>query len=54
MLNKLICYGIAAISLASTGASREGLRGCVSAVSENDYDELDHRLALFTKDYFNK
>mgnify|MGYP003571320814 FL=1 len=54
MLNKLICYGIAAISLASTGASREGLRGCVSAVSENDYDELDHRLALFNKDYFNK
>lgn len=51
MLNKLIYYGVAAISLSSTGAAREGLRGCVSAFKEEDYDELDKRLALFNRDF---
>lgn len=53
MLNKLIYYGISAISLNSTGAAREGLRGCVSSVSEAEYEELNRRLALFNKDYSN-
>ncbi len=51
MLNKLIYYGVSAISLSSTGAAREGLRGCVSAISEKEYDELDRRLALFNNDF---
>lgn len=51
MLNKLIYYGISAISLTSTGAKREGMRGCVSCIRDDQYDLLDERLALFNRDY---
>lgn len=53
MLNKLIYYGVSAISLSSTGAAREGLRGCVSALREDQYEELDRRLQLFNMDFGN-
>ena len=39
------------ITLAPTGSSREGLRGCVSMISDYQYDELDKRLRLFSQDY---
>ena len=51
MLNKLIYYGISAISLSSTGAKREGMRGCVSCIRDDQYELLDERLALFNRDY---
>ncbi|MGN0235289.1 MAG: aminotransferase class I/II-fold pyridoxal phosphate-dependent enzyme [Paludibacteraceae bacterium] len=51
LLNKLIYYGVSAISLSNTGAQREGMRGCASAIREDQYDELDRRLALFNKEY---
>lgn len=51
MINKLIYYGVSAIALASTGAKREGLRGCASAIREDQYDKLDKRLRLFNEDY---
>ena len=51
LINKLIYYGISAITLAPTGSSREGLRGCVSMISDYQYDELDKRLRLFSQDY---
>ena len=51
MLNKLIYYGVSAIALAPTGARREGMRGCASSVREDQFDELDRRLALFNKDF---
>ena len=51
MVNKLIYYGISAISLASTGAQREGMRGCVSCIREDQYEPLDQRLALFNRDF---
>ena len=51
MLNKLIYYGVSAIALAPTGAAREGMRGCASAIREDQYDELDKRLAKFNEDY---
>ena len=54
MVNKLIYYGISAISLASTGAQREGMRGCVSCIREDQYELLDQRLALFNRDYHDK
>ena len=54
MVNKLIYYGISAISLASTGAKREGMRGCVSCIREDQYELLDQRLALFNRDYCDK
>lgn len=51
LINKLIYYGISAIALGSTGSAREGLRGCVSNISEDQYEELDKRLQLFSRDY---
>ena len=51
LINKLIYYGISAITLAPTGSSREGLRGCVSMISDYQYDEFDKRLRLFSQDY---
>lgn len=54
LLNKIIYYGISAIQLKATGAVREGMRGCASMIREDQYDELDRRLAAFHKDWSNK
>lgn len=54
MVNKMIYYGVSAISLASTGARREGMRACVSCIKDEQLEELDKRLALFNKDYCDK
>ncbi len=54
LINKLIYYGVSAIPLGSTGSAREGLRGCTSNISEEQYDELDKRLKLFNRDYCDK
>lgn len=51
LLNKIIYYGVSAIQLKSTGAVREGMRGCASAIRDDQFDELDKRLAQFNKDY---
>lgn len=51
MLNKLIYYGVSAIALGSTGAEREGMRGCASAIREDQYALLDERLKKFNEDY---
>ncbi len=54
MLNKLIYYGVSAIALASTGAMREGMRGCASAIREDQYQLLDERLRKFNEDFKDK
>ena len=51
LLNKLIYYGVSAISLSLTGAKREGLRGCASGIGDDQYEELDRRLAAFNADF---
>lgn len=51
LINKLIYYGISAIPLGNTGSCREGLRGCTCSISEMQYDELDKRLKLFSRDF---
>ena len=51
LLNKLIYYGVAAITLGPTGAVREGMRGCASAIRDDQYEELDKRLKMFNEDY---
>ncbi|MDO4190500.1 MAG: pyridoxal phosphate-dependent aminotransferase [Bacteroidales bacterium] len=51
LLNKIIYYGISAITLSSTGALREGMRGCASAIREDQFDELEKRLARFNADF---
>ena len=54
LVNKLIYYGVSAIALKSTGATREGMRGCASAIRDDQYDELDRRLAKFNEDFANE
>lgn len=54
LLNKLIYYGVSAISLANTGAVREGLRGCASAIRDDQFPELEKRLRKFNEDYQSK
>ncbi len=52
LLESLIYYGISAISLAITGSSRlEGLRACVSQVSDDQIDDLAFRLERFRADH---
>lgn len=52
LLEKLLYYGISAISLAITGSERtEGLRACVSQVDESQFADLENRLQQFNSDY---
>jgi aspartate/methionine/tyrosine aminotransferase len=48
LMDKLIYYGISAISLCITGSKRtEGLRACVSLVSRSQFPDLEYRLKKF-------
>lgn len=51
LVNKLIYYGVSAISLESTGAQRNGMRGCASTIREDQYALLDERLRKFNEDF---
>ena len=50
LLEKLLYYGISAITLDITGSSRnDGLRACVSHVSRDQFSDLGERLKSFNK-----
>lgn len=50
LIERLVYYGISAISLAITGSERlEGLRACVSLVSRDQFPDLEYRLQQFHK-----
>lgn len=52
LLNKLVYYGISAISLLITGSEREeGIRACVSLVNRNQFPDLEYRLKRFNADF---
>ncbi len=52
LLDELIYYGISAISLPTTGSSREeGIRACVSLTKTDMIPELRHRLKAFHRDH---
>jgi aspartate/methionine/tyrosine aminotransferase len=52
LIEKLIYYGISAISLAITGSERlEGLRACVSLVNRQQFPDLEHRLKTFNEHF---
>ena len=54
LLEKLLYYGVSAISLAITGSTRtEGLRACVSLVNPNQFDTLKKRLEQFNAEMRN-
>ncbi|MFA8301308.1 MAG: aminotransferase class I/II-fold pyridoxal phosphate-dependent enzyme [Hyphomicrobiales bacterium] len=50
LLNKLVYYGISAISLGITGSEKiEGVRACVSLVSREQFPDLEKRLKAFNE-----
>ncbi len=50
LLEELLHYGISAIALYNTGATRtNGLRACVSQIKDGHYDILRYRLRKFNK-----
>jgi aspartate/methionine/tyrosine aminotransferase len=52
LLNKLVYYGISAISLAITGSERvEGVRACVSLVQREQFPDLEFRLKTFNENH---
>ena len=52
LLEKLLYYGISAITLDITGSERtEGLRACVSLVTRSRFPELEERLKAFNKEF---
>ena len=52
LLERLLYYGISAISLDITGSKRnDGLRACVSHVSRDQFDDLETRLKCFHQDH---
>jgi aspartate/methionine/tyrosine aminotransferase len=52
LIEELLCYGISAISLASTGSERpDGLRACVSLVPREQFGEMGMRLKKFGEDH---
>lgn len=52
LLNKLIYYGISAISLLITGSERvEGIRACTSLIQHNQFPALEERLKQFHIDH---
>ncbi|HIE15440.1 MAG TPA: pyridoxal phosphate-dependent aminotransferase [Bacteroidales bacterium] len=53
LLEKLLYYGISAISLEITGSKRDGLRACMSQISKNQINDLTNRLSTFHKHYPN-
>ena len=51
LLERLLYYGISAISLKITGSEREGLRACMSQISREQFPELESRLKKFNEHY---
>ncbi len=51
LLEKLLYYGISAISLKIAGSEKEGLRACVSQVLPEQFPVLEQRLKQFHNDY---
>jgi hypothetical protein len=52
LLEKLLYYGISAITLNITGSFRnDGLRACVSHVSRDQFDDMESRLISFHRDH---
>jgi aspartate/methionine/tyrosine aminotransferase len=52
LLPELLCYGISAITLETTGGCRpEGIRACVSLVGDDQFGILEDRLRAFNEEH---
>jgi aspartate/methionine/tyrosine aminotransferase len=51
LVERLLYYGISAVSLSETGSERQGMRVCMSQLGEDKVELLKERVRLFTQDY---
>lgn len=51
LMEELVCYGISAISLGTTGSRQEGLRACTSFIKPHQYELLEERLRIFDENH---
>lgn len=51
LVEELLYYGVSAISLSTTGSTREGIRACVSQVARSQFDILNERLKKFNENH---
>jgi len=52
LLERMLYYGISAITLDITGSNRtEGLRACMSQIQRDQFDDLEYRLKRFQEDH---
>jgi len=51
LAHELMYYGVSAICLATTGSWQQGLRVCTSFIREEQYDQLDERMAIFAENH---
>lgn len=51
LMEELICYGISAISLTTTGSRQEGVRACTSFIKPHQYELLEERLKIFDENH---
>ena len=49
LMKELMCYGVSAISLVTTGSNQEGLRACTSFIKDHQYAQLEERMKLFAE-----
>lgn len=47
LARELMCYGVSAISLVTTGSEQQGLRACTSFIQDHQYELLEERMKLF-------
>ena len=49
LAHELMCYGVSAICLVTTGSEQEGLRVCTSFIRDEQYAVLEERMAIFAE-----
>ena len=50
-VSELLYYGVSAICLTNTGSDQQGIRVCTSFIRDNQYKELDERMAIFAENH---
>jgi len=51
LAKELMYYGVSAICLSTTGSELPGMRICTSFIRDDQYDELDRRMAIFAENH---
>ena len=51
LVEKLMYYGVSAIPLSITGSTREGIRACMSLITDEQIPVLRERLSIFKKNH---